>query len=76
MGEVLSIRVPRRLKREIEELKEFVDWKKEIIEFLEERVKYYRRLMVLRRVSQSIERHPELPEGFASRSVREDRDSS
>ena len=75
MSEVLSIRIPRVLKKEIEELKKVVDWRKEIITFLEQRVKYYRKLVVLKQVSEILERHPTLPKGAAVHVVREDRDS-
>ncbi len=75
MSEVLSIRIPKALKREIEELKGVVDWRKEIIGFLEQRVRYYQKLMVIEQVNEILERHPILPKGAAVRVVREDRDS-
>ncbi len=75
MSEVLSIRVPRELKKKIEELKELVDWRSEIVEFLWKRVEYYEKLKVLREVEKIMENHPELPPGLAVRLVREDRDS-
>lgn len=52
-----------------------VDWRKEIIEFLREYVKYYERIRTLRGVEEILSRHPELPKGFVAASVREDRDS-
>ena len=75
MSAVLSIRIPRELKRKLEELSSMVDWRREIIEFLSERVKYYRRLRALQHVEQILQKHPELPRGTAARLVREDRDS-
>ncbi len=75
MSEVLSIRIPRELKKKMEELKNFVDWKQEIIKFLEERVKYYEKQRILKEVNEIIERHPRLPKGTAIELVREDRDS-
>ena len=75
MSEVLSIRVPRSLKREIEKLKGVVNWREEIVGFLERRVRYYRRLMLVKQVHEILEHHPTLPEGSAARAVREDRDS-
>lgn len=75
MSEVLSIRIPKELKRRMERLRNIVDWRREIIEFLEERIKYYERREVLMRLRNILQRHPELPSGIALRFVREDRDS-
>ena len=75
MSEVLSVRIPRNLKKEMERLKDFVDWKEEIVKFVEERVDYYRRLKTLTEVHRSLETHPNLPRGSATRSMREDRDN-
>lgn len=76
MSEVLSIRVPRSLKREIEELKDVVNRKEEIVDFLKRRVKYYRRVMPVKKIHGILMRHPTLTEGSAVQIVREDRDSS
>ena len=75
MSEVLSIRIPKRLKREMERLKDIVNWKSEITTFLQERVSYYSRLKTLSEVRKILETHPLLPRGIAVRSVREDRDN-
>ena len=75
MSEVLSIRIPKKLKKELDELKEFIDVKGEVIRFLEERVKMCRRLKILREVHEALERHPGVPSGLAAKLVREDRDS-
>ena len=72
---VFSIRIPRRLKEEMEELKDLVDWRSEVVAFIEERVRAYRRLKALQRVDEALEKLPETPKGLASRLVREDRDS-
>lgn len=53
-----------------------VDWRSEVIAFIEERVRTYRRLKALKRVDEVLEKLPETPRGLASRLVREDRDSS
>lgn len=75
MSEVLSIRIPKELKKELDELREFIDIKKEVIEFLNKRVREYRRLRTLKEVHEALERHPILLRGTAAKSVREDRDS-
>lgn len=74
MSAVLSIRIPRRLKEAMKELKD-VNWRDEIVKFLTERVEYYRRLKVLEEVSRIVEKLPEAEPGTAERYVREDRDS-
>ena len=71
----MSIRIPKRLKREMERLKDIVNWKSEITTFLQERVSYYSRLKTLSEVRKILETHPLLPRGIAVRSVREDRDN-
>jgi hypothetical protein len=75
MSTVFSIRIPKKLKEEMEELKDVVDWRSELVAFIEERVRTYRRLKALRRIDEVLEKLPETPKGLASRLVREDRDS-
>lgn len=70
----MSIRVPKGLKRDMERLKDMVDWKEEIVTFLKERVDHYSKLKALMEIRKVLEAHPVLPEGSALRSVREDRD--
>jgi hypothetical protein len=43
MSTVYSFRIPRRLKEEMDKLRDVVDWRKEIVAFIEERVKMYKR---------------------------------
>jgi len=73
---VLSIRIPKRLKEEMEELKDVADWRSEIIAFIEERVRTYKRLRALREIDEVLEELPETPRGLATKLVREDRDSN
>ncbi|RLF17677.1 MAG: CopG family transcriptional regulator [Thermoprotei archaeon] len=73
MSEVLSIRIPRELKRRIDKLKGFVDWKNEIIRFLEDRVRYYERVKIIKEVHKLLEAHPTFPRGSVVKAVREDR---
>ena len=74
MSSVLSIRIPRKLKEEMDKLKGVVDWKKEITQFIEQRIKYYKKRLVLEEIERELEKHPVLPRGSGVRSVREDRD--
>jgi len=75
MSEVLSIRIPKELKKEIKELRDVVNWREEITMFLERRVRYYKKLETIRRAHKILEKHPELPRGSAVKTVRGDRDS-
>jgi hypothetical protein len=38
MSVVYSIRIPRKLKEEMNKLRDVIDWRKEIIAFTEERI--------------------------------------
>jgi cell fate (sporulation/competence/biofilm development) regulator YlbF (YheA/YmcA/DUF963 family) len=74
MSVVFSVRIPRKLKEEMEELKDLVDWRSEIIAFIEERVRMYKRMKALQEITRMLEELPETPRGSAGRIVREDRD--
>jgi hypothetical protein len=73
MSVVFSIRIPRKLKEEMEKLKD-VDWRNEIIAFIEERVRMYKRMKALQEITRMLEELPETPRGMAGKIVREDRD--
>jgi len=75
MSTVYSFRIPRRLKEEMDRLRDVVDWRKEIVTFIEERVRMYKRQKALREVVEILKGLPETPKGTAVRLVREDRDS-
>ncbi len=74
MSVVFSIRIPRKLKEEMEKLKDLIDWRSEIIAFIEERVRMYKRMKALQEITRMLEELPETPRGSAGRIVREDRD--
>ena len=75
MSVVISVRVPRRLKEEMDKLSSHVNWSEEIRRFLEERVKELRRKRVLEEARKIIDSLSELSPGTATGYVREDRDS-
>lgn len=72
---VVSVRVPRDLKRRMDALRPYVNWSEEIRRFLEERVRELERLRVIEEVEELIKTLPEVPRGTAPSYVREDRDS-
>ena len=76
MSDVLSIRVPREIKRKMESLKDLVDWNEEIRKFLESRVDELYRRKVIEEVGRIIENLPETPRGTVTAYVREDRDGN
>jgi hypothetical protein len=73
---VLSIRIPKKLREEMEKLKDVTDWRNEIIAFIEEKVKAYKRLRALQEMDKILKELPETPRGLAAKLVREDRDSN
>ena len=75
MSVVYSIRIPRKLKEEMDRLRDVIDWRKEIIAFIEERIEMYRRQKVLQEIVEVLKQLPETPRGTVARLVREDRDS-
>ncbi|MEM0027606.1 MAG: CopG family transcriptional regulator [Ignisphaera sp.] len=76
MSVVISIRVPKKLKEQMDMLKGYVDWGEEIRKFIERRVEELRRVYVLEEVRKVIEQLPEVPRGTVTRYLREDRDSN
>ncbi|MCD6114514.1 MAG: CopG family transcriptional regulator [Thermoprotei archaeon] len=75
MSTVISVRIPRKLKEKMDELKDLVNWSEEIRKFLEKRVEELHRRKVLEEIRKVLEKIPESPKGTAAKYVREDRDS-
>ncbi len=71
MSVVFSIRIPRKLKEEMEELKDLVDWRSEIIAFIEEKVRMYKRMKALQEITKMLEELPETPRGIADFQLHE-----
>ena len=75
MSVVISVRVPKKLKEEMDRLSGKVNWSEEIRRFLERRVEELRRRQALEKVRKMLMERPESPPGTAAALVREDRDS-
>jgi hypothetical protein len=75
MSVVYGLRIPRWLKEEMDKLKSVVDWRREIVAFIEERIKTYKRQRALREIIEILKELPETPSGTGARLMREDRDS-
>ncbi len=71
--EVISFKVPRKVKEKYEKLKDFVDWPEELRAFVEERVRKAERAYVIRK---TLEKKPRevLPRGSVVEAIREDRE--
>jgi hypothetical protein len=72
---VVSVKIPDKTKREMEEFKDKVEWPSEIRAFIEARLDQARREDTLERVERMLKDQPKVRRGTASKLVREDRDS-
>ena len=72
---VVSVKVSSKTKKEMEQLRNRVEWPAEIRGFIESRLEQERREETLRRVDKILQNIPSVKSGTASRLVREDRDS-
>ena len=75
MGTVISIRVPEELKREMDRLRNKVNWSEEIREFIKRRIEEYKKKEIINELVEYIKTLPEAPKGVAQELVRESRDS-
>jgi len=72
---VVSVKVSDETKREMEELKDRVQWPSEIRAFIESRLEQARREDTVERVENALRNQPKTKRGTSSKLVREDRDS-
>lgn len=71
---VISVRVPKELKRMMKEID--INWSEEIRKFIEKRIREYRKLRALEEIDSMLSDIPEVKAGTAKSYVREDRDSN
>jgi len=71
---VVSVKVSSKTKKEMEQLKEKVEWPSEIRGFIEARLEQAKREESVERVEKILKDMPGLKRGTAARLVREDRD--
>ena len=72
---VVSVKVSQKTKKEMEELKEKVEWPAEIRKFIESRLERARREESVEHVEKVLRNLAQVKHGTSSRLVREDRDS-
>ncbi|KYH38152.1 MAG: hypothetical protein AYL29_001040 [Candidatus Bathyarchaeota archaeon B24] len=75
MGDVISIRIPPEVKREMDRLRGEVNWSEEIRSFIKKRISEHKRRKALQELIAYIQTLPSAPGGTADKLVREDRDS-
>ncbi|MEM2854891.1 MAG: CopG family transcriptional regulator [Desulfurococcaceae archaeon] len=73
---VVSVRVPKELKKKMDLLKPNINWSEEIRKFIEEKIREWERLKVIEEVEDLIKTLPEVPRGTITSYVRGDRDSN
>jgi predicted DNA-binding protein len=71
--EVISFRIPKELKKRLKEVK--LNWSEEVRNFIEERVREYKREKALKEIDDLLKDLLSPEKGTASSYVREDRDS-
>lgn len=72
--EVISFRIPKELKKSMKEVD--INWSEEIRNFIEARVREYKRRKALEEIDTMLANLPEAKKGTAGKYVREDRDSN
>jgi len=72
----VSFRVPRDLKRKMDELRGILNWSEELRRFVESRIREFEQVKAIEEFERVVESIPVSPKGTAVRYVREDRDSS
>ena len=75
MSVTVSFRVPRELKRKMDELRGLINWSEEVRKFIERRVREYEQLKAIEELEEIVKGIPTAPRGTAVRYVRGDRDS-
>ncbi len=72
---VVSVKVPRELKKRMDALRKYIDWNEELRQFIAKRVEELEKELNIKEVVEMLKPLKPLPQGSATRSVREDRDS-
>jgi predicted transcriptional regulator len=71
---VVSFRVPKDLKRKMDELRKYVNWSEELRKFIMNRIREIEQEIAIKELEEIIKKLPQSPKGTAVRYVREDRD--
>jgi len=71
---VVSVKVSPRTKKEMEKLRDSIEWPKEIREFIESRLEQAKRKETLEHAERMLKSTHQVPKGTSVKLVREDRD--
>lgn len=71
---VYSIRIPPEIKKEMDKLKDEINWSEEIRKFIKNKIEERKKRKVLQEVVSYVQTLPKAPKGTAQKLVREDRD--
>jgi len=71
----VSFRVPKDLKRKMDELRGVLNWSEELRRFVENRIREYEQISAIEKFEEVVKSVPASPKGTAVSYVREDRDS-
>jgi hypothetical protein len=72
---VVSVKVPLKVKQEMQKVKDSVKWSEEIRNFILEKLEEERRKENIENAEEVLRKVRSLPEGSSVKFVREDRDS-
>ncbi len=75
MSVVVSVKVPRRVKEQMDKMKSSVNWAEEIRNYILETLERERRVENISKVEEMLKGTRRLPKGSAAKLIREDRDS-
>ncbi len=75
MSETVAVKIPKRLKERMRQLRGKVDWPSEIRAFVEDRARQSEANERMQEVMTLLRKTPQVSKGFGEASVREDRDS-
>ncbi len=75
MSVTVSFRIPREVKKKMDELRGTINWSEEIRRFIERRIMEIEQVKALNELEKLVESLPVSPRGIAVKYVREDRDS-
>ncbi|RLE86884.1 MAG: CopG family transcriptional regulator [Thermoprotei archaeon] len=73
---VISVRIPRELKKKMDSLRGVVNWSEEVRRFIERRIREIEQEKAIEELEELIQRLPLMPRGHIAKYVREDRDSN
>jgi len=71
----VSVKVPPKVKEDMQKVKDSVKWSEEIRNFILEKLEEEKRKEGIKRAEETLGKVRKLPEGSTTKLVREDRDS-